>query len=510
MQLLLHSVTSPLAVFARDRDDGHMLEFLTWFMSTLWPWVLAAMHTLLVIGGTGHVVLTKRDPRAALGWVGVIWLAPIVGTILYFTFGINRIHRRARSLRGGRSQVDTTSGIAQASDDVVLSVLGDESANLAALPPLVERLTHVPLLDGNRVTLLKGGKAAYDAMLAAIDSAERSVALMTYIFDNDPLGHRFVDALRRARERGVEVRVLIDDVGARYTLPSIKRALRQAGIRQATFLPTLIPGKLHYTNLRNHRKILVVDGHVGFTGGMNIRQGHLCEVGSRFPVQDLHFRIDGPVVDHLRGTFAFDWEFSTRERLEGTAWFPPLEPVGNTLARGISDGPDIDSEKIRLTILGAVGCARRSVEIVTPYFLPDQPLITALNVAAMRGVSVHIILPEKGNLALVQWASTAQLWQVLQRGCRVWLTPPPFDHTKLMTVDGAWSLIGSANWDPRSLRLNFEFNVECYDPELAAELSALVRERKSVAREITLADVDGRPLWQRLRDGICRLAQPYL
>jgi cardiolipin synthase len=286
--------------------------------------------------------------------------------------------------------------------------------------------------------------------------------------------------------------------------------LRHAGIRCATFLPTLIPGKLHYTNLRNHRKILVVDGRIGFTGGMNIRQGHLCEPGCKHPVQDLHFRIDGPVVDHLRGTFAFDWEFSTYERLDGPAWFPPLESAGETLCRGISDGPDINSEKIRLTILGAIGCARHAIEIVTPYFLPDQPLITALNIAAMRGVSVHIILPEYGNLALVQWASTAQLWQVLQRGCRVWLTPPPFDHTKLMTVDGAWSLIGSANWDPRSLRLNFEFNVECYDQDLAAQLSALVQNRKSVAREVTLADVDGRPLWRRLRDGVCRLAQPYL
>lgn len=495
---------------AGGRDDGAMLDFVYWFMGTLWPLVLAAIHLVLLVGGTCHVVLTKRDPRAALGWVGVIWLTPILGTLLYFTFGINRIHRRARSLRGGRAQVDTPLDLQPATEDVVLQALGDEASHLAPLPNLVGRLTHLPLLGGNRVAPLVGGRATYDAMLAAIDAAERSVALMSYIFDNDPIGRRFVDALARAHERGVEVRVLIDDVGARYTIPTIKRALRHADLRHATFLPTLIPGKLHYTNLRSHRKIMVVDGQIGFTGGMNIRQGHLCEPGCKHPVEDLHFRIAGPVVDHLRGTFAFDWEFATGERLGGPAWFPPLPTAGNTLARGISDGPDIDSEKIRLAILGAVGCARRSVEIVTPYFLPDQPLITALNIAAMRGVAVHIVLPEKGNLALVQWASTAQLWQVLQRGCRIWLTPPPFDHTKLMTVDGAWSLIGSANWDPRSLRLNFEFNVECYDPELAAQLSALVLKRKSQGREITLADVDGRPLWRRLRDGVCRLAQPYL
>jgi cardiolipin synthase len=487
-----------------------MLDFFYWFMSTAWPLILAAVHVVLLVVGTSHVVLTKRDPRAALGWVGVIWLTPIVGTVLYLMFGVNRIHRRARSLRGGRAQVDSTPGLKSATEDVILSVVGDEALQLTPLPRLVERLTHLPLLDGNRVTPLVGGQAAYGEMLAAIESAEKSVALMTYIFDNDPCGHRFVEALTRASKRGAEVRVLIDDVGARYTIPSIRRTLRKAGVRVATFLPTLIPGKLHYTNLRNHRKILVVDGKIGFTGGMNIRQGHLCEPKSKHPVEDLHFRIDGPVVDHLRGTFAFDWEFATEERLDGPAWFPPLETAGSTLCRGISDGPDIDSEKIRLTILGAIGCARHSIEIVTPYFLPDQPLITALNVAAMRGVSVHIILPEKNNLSLVQWASTAQLWQVLQRGCRVWLTPPPFDHTKLMVVDGAWSLIGSANWDPRSLRLNFEFNVECYDQDLASELSGQVQHKKSKAHETTLAEVDARPLWRRLRDGVCRLAQPYL
>ena len=156
----------------------------------------------------------------------------------------------------------------------------------------------------------------------------------------------------------MEVRVLIDDVGVRYTL-ALDQAHPAPGTASAcaTFLPTLIPGKLHYTNLRNHRKILVVDGTLGFTGGMNIRQGHLCEPGSKHPVQDLHFRLEGPVVDHLRETFALDWEFATGERLDGPAWFPPLEPVGQSLCRGIADGPDIDSDKIRLTILGAIGCA---------------------------------------------------------------------------------------------------------------------------------------------------------
>jgi cardiolipin synthase A/B len=487
-----------------------MLDFFHWFLASAWPWIIAVIHLVLMLGASAHVVLTKRDPRAAIGWVGVIMLTPLVGTILYVMFGINRIQRKARALRHSVSQRGSSAGTGGVSQDVIEQMLGEESEHLEPLTTFVNRLTDLPLVDGNHITPLCGGRPTYDAMLAAIDSAQHSVALQTYIFDNDPTGHLFADALGRAHQRGCLVRVLIDDVGARYTWPSIKHTLRKRGIPVATFNPTLIPGKLHYTNLRNHRKIMVVDGQLGFTGGMNIRQGHLCESGMKHPIDDLHFQIDGPVVGHLRDTFAEDWTFSTGEILDGPTWNPPLRPCGQSLCRGIADGPDIEHDKIRLTMLGAIGCARQSVEIVTPYFLPEQPMITALNVAAMRGVAVHIILPERGNLVLVRWACTAQLWQVLQRGCRVWLSPDPFDHTKLMVVDGTWSFLGSANWDARSLRLNFEFNVECYDREFAGQLAAIIHGKRARSRETSLAEVDGRPLWQRLRDGVSRLALPYL
>jgi cardiolipin synthase len=487
-----------------------MAEFLTWFFSTIYPWLIVVVHTVVVLGASGHVILNKRDARSAIGWVGIIWLTPILGAALYFMFGVNRIQRKGRALTRRHGQTESSAGRRQLTQDALLRALGDDSLHLAALSQYVSKLTHHPVVDGNRVVPLTTGRECYDQMLAAIDAAEKSVALMVYIFDNDAAGRLFAEALARAAQRGVQVRVLIDAIGARYTWPSIKRVLRQLGVRYALFLPTLIPGKLHYSNLRNHRKILVVDGCVGFTGGMNIRQGHLCEPCAPHPIRDLHFRVEGPVVGQLRDVFAVDWEFSSGERLDGRDWFPPLTAAGQTLCRGIPDGPDLDFDKILLTILGAIGCAQRSVDIVTPYFLPEQPLISALNVAAMRGVAVNIYLPEVNNLKLVQWASTAQLWQVLQRGCRVWLTAPPFDHSKLMVVDGAWSFIGSANWDPRSLRLNFEFNVECYDRDFATQLRTLVMASREHSREITLAEVDRRPLWQKLRDGACRLMLPYL
>lgn len=479
-------------------------------ISASWPYVAAVLSMILVLVASGHAVLSKRDTRAAIGWVGVIWLAPILGVLLYVWLGINRIERRARSLRADRPSLGSSAAFAEHPVE-----LPDQAHSLAGTPleplvKLVRDVTRQPLVAGNRVTPLVNGDQAYPAMLEAIEAATHSVTLSTYIFAHDVTGQRFLDALRHAVSRKVEVRVLIDDVGARYSWRPMPRVLRQAGIRCAQFLPTLIPWRVQYSNLRNHRKILVVDGRIGFTGGINIHEQNCLERQPRHAVQDLHFRVTGPVVAQFQKAFADDWAFCTGELLQGESWFSEVEPEGPVLARGIPDGPDDDFETLRLTLLGAIACARSSILVVTPFFLPDASLIAALNVAALRGVQVDLVLPAENELKLVQWASTALLWQVLQRGCRVWLSPPPFDHTKLLLVDELWTLLGSANWDPRSLRLNFEFNVECYDRELARSLTDLVRSKIQHSRSLSTADMDSRSLPVRLRDGVARLFSPYL
>jgi cardiolipin synthase len=216
------------------------------------------------------------------------------------------------------------------------------------------------------------------------------------------------------------------------------------------------------------------------------------------------------VVTHLQEAFITDWAFVSGEVLRGPAWLPAPGMVGDAWARGIADGPDEDFEKLLMTLLGAISVAQHRLVIVTPYFLPDASLIHALGVASLRGVQVDIVLPEVNNQRIVQWACTAMIWQVLTRGCRVFLSKPPFDHTKLLLIDDAYVLFGSTNWDPRSLRLNFEFNVECYSTSLCEQLSSVVDAKIESARPLTLDDVNQRSLPVQLRDGVARLFTPYI
>lgn len=479
-------------------------------LSAVWPALLTAAHLAAALAATLHAVLHKRDSRAVIGWVGLIWLAPFSGSLAYFLLGINRIRRKAVSLNLTPVSLEHVIPRLDHENLARAHEFAEGLPGLRGLAELERALTKKPLLPGHQVQPLENGDEAYPAMIQAINAARHSVALLSYIFDNDRAGEAFRQALLRARDRGVEVRVLIDGVGSRYVKPPMLRRLRKDGLAAEAFLPTVGPKGIHYFNLRNHRKIMVVDGKIGFTGGTNIREGHWLSLHPSDPVQCLHFRITGPAVQHLMEAFAMDWAFATDEVLSGTGWFPEPEPEGPVWARGISDGPDADFEVLENALLGALAGASRRAWIVTPYFLPESALMHALIGASMRGVDVRIVLPQFNNIRLLDWAAPANFPELLARGCRLFLTPPPFDHTKLLLVDGAYSLLGSTNWDPRSLRLNFEYNVGCYGERLASDLERRVERKMEAAHELTLAELESRSLFERLRTGLAHLLMPYL
>jgi cardiolipin synthase len=453
---------------------------------------------VLAVAVTVHILLRKREVASAVGWIGLVWFAPIGGAICYLLLGVNRVKRRAHLLR-------TRDGDA---GDPCAQPLPGSGETLNALGRGIGRITARPLLAGTATLAYQNGDNAYPPMLAAIAAAQCSTGLSSYIFRDDVWGGRFIDALIAASRRGVAVRVLIDGFGGNWLLSPAYRRLRRNGVRAARFMHSPLPWRMPFLNLRSHKKILVVDGTIGFTGGMNIGDENVMATRPKKPVRDLHLRVEGPIVRQLAETFAEDWAFITNETLNGDAWFPDIASRPGPLARIIDSGPDENLEKVEFAVLQAVGCARRSIAVMTPYFLPDERLITALDLAAMRGVAVDLVVPEKSNHTLVDWATRANIGPLLSDGVRIWRSPPPFHHSKMMVVDDEWCLVGSCNWDIRSFRLNFELCMEVYDRGLAATLTALMRQASG--RALTQADLDARALPIRIRDAGARLMLPYL
>ena len=443
---------------------------------------------------TAHTLLRKRDVPASIGWIGMAWLAPALGALLYFAFGINRVRRRARRLM--RADLPPAyEGRDGAADDP-----------LTDLETAIGAVTRRPPTAGKVAAHLFCGDAAYPEMLAAIETAKQSVRLATYIFRADEVGETFIAALAAARQRGVKVNVLIDGFGGGFLRSPAYRRLQREGVEAARFLHSLLPWKMAFLNLRLHKKILAVDGEVAFVGGLNIAAENVLANHPKKPVCDHHFKVLGPIVNEIEREFDEDWQFATGKRLPRSP--AQTVPAVAGLSRTISSGPDQETDHLVLVLLCAVNAARRTIRIATPYFLPDEQLVTALRLAALRGVAVDIVLPANNNHPFVAWAARAHVRPLIESGCRIWFNPPPFDHSKLMTIDSRWCLIGSANWDARSLRLNFELTVEFRDGDLAVEIERTIDSRRG--QRLTLSELDSRHIAIKLRDAAIRLAMPYI
>ncbi len=460
----------------------------------------------------GHVLLHKRSARPAAMWVALCLLLPGLGALLYWMFGYNRVSTRADALRARwPSVVEALGEGARAPQE--LSALPERLRDHAEIGA---RITGRSMRGGHSLRLLRNAAEAYPPMLEAIRAAQKRIYLSTYIFDRDADGLAFVEALGDAVARGVEVKVLVDGLGEWYSPRRIGGPLREAGVPVERFLPAkLFPPSLH-VNLRYHRKLLVVDGVRGFTGGMNIGSRHRVEGGKG--VRDLQFEVTGPVVEDMELQFLEDWCFQTGEEpralLPPESLLPPRLPAtsgdGDAWVRAVSSGPNEDLESVRWILLGALSRARRRICIMTPYFIAEAGLVAALNSAALRGVQVEMVLPEHNNLIYMNWAANAQLWQILSFGVRVYRQPGAFDHTKLALIDDQYGLIGSSNLDPRSLRLNFEFNLEVCGGEFLGDLAKHYADARAASREITHEELMARPLWVRLRDATASLFSPYL
>ena len=464
---------------------------------------LAILHILVASMVTGHALLNKSEVRSAIGWIGLAWLSPYIGGAIYLALGINRVARRASKI----SRPPLPAGIEIPGPVGGIDI---DHEHIRTIAEVGDRATGIPLTGSNRIAALRDGAEAYPAMLKEIAAARQTIVLASYIFRPDRVGADFVEALTAAHGRGVDIRVLVDGIGSGYFSSPVVRQLQAAGIPARRFMHDWLPWRMSFLNLRNHKKLMIIDGTRAFAGGLNLGVENVWPGYSGRPVKDIHFKLEGPIVGQLMSSFAEDWHFTTGETLDDDRWWPDIAPVGQAVARGISSGPDEDIGQIETILAAAIGQAKRHMRIVTPYFLPDERLRLAIGLAAMRGVEIDLVIPEETDHLIMTWATRSHLSYFEMERIRCFQTTGPFDHSKLFTVDGSWCAFGSTNWDVRSLRLNFEFLIECYHDETVAEIDKIIDEKISNAKPLEPETLADRALPEKLRDASARLLLPYL
>lgn len=471
-----------------------MNEALVWLL----PPIILATGLLTA----GHALLNKRDPKAAFGWIALCIILPLAGPVLYYLFGINRVRTRA--------QKDYDSKLNR---DALTTIADPPGTSFRPLSTVGESLTKKGLSACTELELLENGEQLYPAMLQAIDTAKDRILLASYIFDHNTSGLQIADALAAAVDRGVEVKVIVDGLGELMSFPRrIGGALQSRNIEFTRFNPLrLIPPSLNI-NLRSHRKLLIIDGIMAFTGGQNIGDRHLADrQNNPDRVLDMHFRLQGKIVDDLEWAFWKDWYYCTNTKPAHAFMGSNVNAVdARTWSRLILDGPNKHINKLNNLMLGVISAARSRVLIMTPYFLPTFDIIGALIAAHLRGVSIQILLPGHNNIAVAHWAMQNTIRQLLEAGLDIRYQPAPFVHSKLLLVDDCYSLIGSANIDPRSLRLNYELGVELFSEEVNARVGAYYAEKAEQATRIERKDLNNRNLPTRLRDSLAWLFSPHL
>jgi cardiolipin synthase len=473
-----------------------------------WSWLHTFQHfTLyLTLGWAaylvwlgGWIVLQKRAPAATLSWLLGLALLPYVGFFIYYVFGPQRIKRQR--MRRARMRV--------ALPDVEGA---GEDAETAELARLAQATSGLPPTTATDVRLLVDGAATYDALLAAIRDARHHVHLEYYIFDADRTGAALRDALVERARNGVAVRLLLDAVGSAACPPRFFASLLAAGGELAWFHPMRLGRiwKRPWLNLRSHRKIVVVDGRIAFTGGINITDEQNERLRSD-AYRDLHLRLEGDAVRPLQVVFVEDWAYATRTRdfISSVAMAMPPARAGDIQAQVVTSGPDSPWEAIHRVHVGAIHAARERVWLVTPYFVPGGAALMALTSAAMAGLDTRLLVPRMSDSRLVTYAARSYFDELMAAGVKVYEYGPRMLHTKALLVDDNVAIIGSANFDARSFRLNFEVSVLFRDVAVAAELAQLIEGEFAHAPRVR--EQRAQPLWSvRLPEALARVLSPLL
>jgi cardiolipin synthase len=468
--------------------------------------VLSAIELTYLVAMIVVVILEKRSPASTIAWILTLALLPYVGLVIYFFIGPHRVRRKR--MRHNRSSVEVRAQLAAEIDKHPTDVTAPHRVQLATL---AVRASGSLMSTAKEITVLGGGKETFDAIVEAIAKAKDHVHVLYYIFEGDVTGARIRDALAERAKAGVKVRLLTDAVGTSLSRKFL-RPFRDAGGEFARFNPvafSALGGLLPRLHLRNHRKCVVIDGRVGFLGGINVGDEYNEAVTQREAFRDTHVHIAGAAVRELQFMFLEDWHFSTGELIRDKRLFPPPGKDEEEAAIIVPSGPDQEWESIEHVYFTAITQADESIQLTTPYFVPDDPVRVALSAAALRGVRVELIVPRRSDSLIVTVAARSYFDELLRAGVHVY-EYPRMVHAKTMVVDGKIAIVGSANLDNRSFRLNFEVSALFYDDAAIAKLSQLFETDKKKCRHITMKMRSKISLPMRLAEASARLLSPLL
>ncbi len=449
----------------------------------------------------------RKQPVSTLAWITAIVTLPYLGSLLFLLVGINRVERRAALKLAARQQIGRlVPGLAR------FQLLPGEALEpqVQRLLRLADRVSTTKCCFGNAVEILTNTNRTLGLIEQAISSAKESIHLEYYIFQPDKTGYRLRDLLIRKAAEGVKIRFLFDGVGSMFLGRKFLRPMVQAGITVASALPGASFRERWSINLRNHRKIVIVDGVLGFTGGMNIGDEYIGRNRRLGYWRDTHLRLQGPAVLQLQQVFAEDWFFATGEQPTGPAWYPPTEQAGDQIAQVIAGGPDGDVDVFYSLFFAAINEASDRVTLATSYFIPTPALVTALEMAAHRGVRVRLMVPAIGDHQWMVVAGRGYYESLLESGVEIYEYQRGLLHSKTLTIDGLWSIVGSPNFDTRSLLLNFEVGVVLYGLKSAGQLEEQFADDLRQSKRIDLVEFRRRPPFQKLAGQVLKLFSPVL
>jgi cardiolipin synthase len=490
-------------------------------METVDTWIEIAWRYIYSIGLVGYVILIiwaalkilleNKNPLKTHSYLLVLILVPVLGLFVYILFGQdyrrNKLFSRKKAM--DRDFIDSYAEEQLAMSSARQLVVDERVKTKEKIINLLLSNNRSFLTRNNKVEILKNGEHKFPALLEALNAAKHHIHIEYYIFDNDEIGRQIVEVLTRKASEGIEVRFIYDDVGTSHIAKEFKKIFAASGVKSYPFMPVYIP-QLSKANFRDHRKIVVIDGKIGFTGGINVADRYINN-GKKLFWRDTHLKITGDAVKSLQVIFLLNWYFVSKETLSfNDVYFPEIAPQGTHCMQIAASGPDSDWASIMQAFFLAFSTATDHILISSPYFIPNESILTALKTAAMSGVRVELIYPYKSDSVIVQAASMSYMKEILEAGVRIFLYTKGFIHAKTIVVDGVLSSVGTANMDYRSFDQNFEVNAMIYDVGIARELTQQFEEDKEQCVVLQHNRWQQRPIRKKLIESISRLLAPML